>query len=493
LDDIPLKILKSTILSIATPLTAIVNSSLVHGIFPNALKIAKVCPVFKSGDKTSIQNYRPISILPSFSKVFEKAIFNRITDYFDKNKLMTSNQYGFRKNHSTSMALTDLYDRLSIAIDKNDYTAGVFIDLSKAFDTLDHSVLLKKLSHYGIRGLSNDWIANYLSNRQQCVLFNNQLSLYRSISCGIPQGSILSPLLFIIYINDIENASSLLSAIIFADDTNLFASNSNLKMLCLTLNLELAKMSEWFRANKLSLNVLKTNLIVFGNRTISASDLDIRIDGVRVERVDSTKFLGVHLDSKLTWKSHIEHVAKKLASGIGAMNCVKYIVPRSVMVMLYNTLILPYLAYCAVVWGCAYDTNLNKIFVLQNRAIRLVSGAKYMEHCAPLYLKLKLLRFKDIYRQQLINNVFKFKYAKFPASFMPKVNLEYRCNRRVHNTRLLDEFVIPHYCTTIRESSFKIHGTLAWNSLPLSIRSEMRDIPFKYQVKTYLLNQYVNQ
>ena len=242
-DNIPVNIMKSSISYVAEPIAAIINSSLDSGIFPDILKVAKVCPIFKNGDKSDFQNYRPISVLPSFSKIFEKVVQSRLLSYLHLNNILCSNQFGFRKNHSTYMALIELYDKISLAIDKNEYSIGIFIDLSKAFDTLDHNILLKKLYHYGIRGKAWDWFNSYLCNRKQCVCLNGIMSDYKLVTHGVPQGSILGPLLFILYINDIVNCSKYLLFILFADDTNLFFSCKDIRHLFNTVNSELDKLS----------------------------------------------------------------------------------------------------------------------------------------------------------------------------------------------------------------------------------------------------------
>lgn len=206
-DCIPINIVIKSITCIAEPISAIINSSFRSGIFPDSLKIAKVCPIHKSGDKDLFTNYRPISILPSFSKIFEKAMFNRLSSYLEKNLILVNNQYGFRKNHSTYMAVMDMYNKISMAIDENEFAVGIFIDLSKAFDTLNHEILLKKLELYGVRGIVLSWFRSYLTNRQQYVNMNDISSTRMPVNCGAPQGSILGPLLFILYIDDIVQLS----------------------------------------------------------------------------------------------------------------------------------------------------------------------------------------------------------------------------------------------------------------------------------------------
>ena len=272
IDEIPIKIIKSVAAVIMEPLSKIINCCLVTGIFPDKLKIARVCPIYKSGDKSDLSNYRPVSVLNGFSKIFEKIIYARITDYVCKNEIINPSQFGFRSGHSTYMALLNLYDKVSEAIDNNEYCIGVFIDLSKAFDTIKHDILLKKLELYGIRGIANDLIKNYLFNRQQFVRFNNSQSSLKNAYCGVPQGSILGPLLFLLYINDITYCCKYLKFILFADDTNLLYSNPDFNQLINITNSELDILSDWFRANMLSLNVAKTNYMLFGFKKMQFSN-----------------------------------------------------------------------------------------------------------------------------------------------------------------------------------------------------------------------------
>ena len=230
------------------------------------MKIARVIPLFKSGDKSTFTNYRPISILPAFSKILERIVYNRILSYLNERNILSDSQFGFRKNHSTEYALSILYDRLSNAIDNNEYTAGIFLDLSKAFDTVNHQILLEKLNHYAIRGVAHSWISSYLSNRKQFVQYDSVCSAHSVISCGVPQGSILGPLLFLIYINDLCNVSKVLDFILFADDTNIFFSHRNEDYLQNTLNVELDNVTNWCQANRLSINIKKSKFMIFKPR-----------------------------------------------------------------------------------------------------------------------------------------------------------------------------------------------------------------------------------
>ena len=249
------------------PLAHIVNLSISSGIFPEFLKIARVIPVFKSGDRRLMSNYRPVSVLPIFSNVFERVVYNRLISYVDRLNILTENQYGCRKDNSTSLALLDLYNKISSGIDIKEFTVGIFLDRSKAFDTIDHCILFDKLQHYGIRGVPVDWFKSYFNERQQFVVYNGISSQKIPINCGVPQGSILGPLLFLLYINDICNASDILNYVLFADDTNLFHSHKNLSFLIDQVNHELFKLSDWFAGNRLSINFEKTKVMIFRTET----------------------------------------------------------------------------------------------------------------------------------------------------------------------------------------------------------------------------------
>ena len=265
------------------------------------LKMAKVVPIFKGDDKMFVNNYRPVSVLPVLSKILERLMYNRLNTYMVQNCFLTDRQFGFKNQHSTSMAVLRLVDEITTEIDKGNITVGVFIDLSKAFDTIDHNILLDKLQLYGVRGIAYDWMCSYINNRKQYVSVDNSKSKETIITCGVPQGSILGPLLFTIYINDIVNVSNVLNMILFADDTNIFISGRNVADVCDILNSELCNLSRWFKLNKLSLNVKKTNCMIFRIKSKVLRNIpNVFIDGTILDKVDSCKFLGIIINSSLT-------------------------------------------------------------------------------------------------------------------------------------------------------------------------------------------------
>ena len=252
-DELPPFVAKSCIDEYIEPLTHLINESLRTGICPSELKLARVVPIFKSGDPSLLTNYRPISILSFFSKVFERIVYDYLFDFICTNNILYDYQFGFRPKHSTQQAIITLIDKITKSLDNGDIVISLFIDLKKAFDTVDHRILLRKLYAYGIRGTMLKWIESYLSGRTQYVVFDGQESEIHGVQCGVPQGSILGPLLFILYMNDICNVSDIFFAIMYADDTSLVVNGKDLNTLIQLLNAALIDLCTWFKANRLSL------------------------------------------------------------------------------------------------------------------------------------------------------------------------------------------------------------------------------------------------
>ena len=259
-------------------------------------------------------NYRPISLLPIISKIFEKIIFKRLSEFVQHYNILYNKQYGFQTGKSTEHAIIDIHQKILNSLDKREHPCCVFLDFAKAFDTVDHTILTNKLAHYGIRGNTLQLIKSYLTEREQMVQIGDSSSKMAQITHGVPQGSILGPLLFILYINDIANASPCLTFYLFADDTTIFHSDSNIKTLESTLNRELVKVSQWLIANKLSLNIKKSNVLLFRNKNdTNKAKICITLNGQDIEEKASAKYLGMILDNKLTFEKHTQHVQSNLS------------------------------------------------------------------------------------------------------------------------------------------------------------------------------------
>ena len=295
------KFLKILAPAISETLSNISNKSFALGIFPDHMKLAMITPIFKEGSKLDVSNYRPVSVLPTISKVLEKLMLTRLTEYLEKSKIIYEHQFGFQKNRSTTLAVLDLNTRITKALDRGNYAASVFLNFAKAFDMVNHQILLSKLENYGIRGPAKDWFESYLKSRHQIVKIGDTLSDKMQIACGVPQGSILGPILFLLYINDIKNASKTLKFLLFADDTSTLLISKSIQELENVYNKELSHVIDWLNANKLTLNVEKSNLVLFRKTKKTSKTLNIKIKGEQIQEKEYTKYLGILIDSKLSW------------------------------------------------------------------------------------------------------------------------------------------------------------------------------------------------
>ena len=313
-DGISPRLIRDCAPCIIKPLTIILNNSLETAKYPSALKMAKVLALYKKNEMYLPNNYRPLSLLSCFDKILEKIIYRRLISFIEKHKILYINQYGFRKKHSTILASINLTDKIKNTIDNGNYAVGIYIDLKKAFDTVDHYILLRKLEHYGIRGKANDLIQNYLSDRYQYTTVNNCSSSLNRIKTGVPQGSVLGPLLFLLYINDVAaNVSEDLT--LFADDTSVFILHKDLKELMSSAKNCLERLNEWFIENKLSLSIERSNYVIYhtSRRKISNAFNNIIIQNSTIKRVTKVEYLGLVIDEHMNWRPHVNKVCAKLA------------------------------------------------------------------------------------------------------------------------------------------------------------------------------------
>ena len=489
-DGIPANIVKHVAHSLCIPLTYLCNLSIDQGIVPSSLKIARVVPVFKTGDEDSVNNYRPISILPCFSKVLEKILFSRIYAFLVKHNLIYDYQFGFLPGRSTTHAIVHFTNKVMEAFENNLFASGIFLDLSKAFDTLDHGILLSKLEHYGIRGTVLHWFKSYLSDRQQFVAINNVNSDTKPISCGVPQGSILGPLLFIIYVNDLHVASNTFHTISYADDTSLFFSSRDSTHLLNTIQDNFISIHNWFCANKLSLNVEKTTFIVFSSpsKRLNEDANSIQLCGENIIISSVTKFLGVYIDKHLSWNNHIQYIRTKVSKGAGILGKLRHVLPRRIMVTLYNTLILPYLSYCNVVWGSTYAARLQPLFILQKRAIRHICNVHYRFHTTTLFANLNVLSIYDLNRYCVAIFIFNWLNDISPSIF--RNFFHFRSSTHSYPSRTLNNLSTPYFRLKSSQLTIRYVGIKIWNSLPSHVKNCKTIYTFKKHLKYFLVMNY---
>ena len=434
-DKISARAIKENSLVLTPVLVHIINLMIRTSEFPDPLKIARVTPIFKKGNPMHTNNYRPISILSILSKIIEKLLTNQIQTFMESHHLFTSSQFGFRKARNTTSAINILMEKLYAGYDNSVATQGVFLDFSKAFDTINHNILIAKLSHYNFSHESSMLLRSYLSNRKQYVKIGNTSSTFQPIKIGVPQGSVLGPLLFLIYINDLVKASPYLDYILFADDTNVFSTNQEV------MRSELPKIVTWCLANKLILNSDKTLQVIFKapNKKINTCEYELKINNSPLAFLDNTTFLGVVLDSNINFKKHISAVCSKLHLCLLIMRSVRRYLDDKMLTDFYYTFFYPHLIYGLEFWGHAGKTELNRILILQKAALRIIMKYKPNEHISSHFEKLKIMPIDMLFKYRFLILFLKTHSSDDIEKLKPAHNYETRSSGlkriQVHNKR----------------------------------------------------------
>ena len=412
----------------------------------------------------------------------------------------------------------EITEKIKESIDNGKIGCGIFIDLKKAFDTVNHKILLGKLEHYGVRDVLLNWFESYLTGRKQFVSFNGENSDLKDITCGVPQGSVLGPLLFLIYINDLPNVSQKLIFFLFADDTNIYYEASKLHELEKVINEELKHLSLWLKVNRLALNISKTNFLIFHSSQKKLSqNVTLKLDKKALQQKDHIKYLGVIIDSHLNWKQHITNVSKKISRSIGVMYRIRKYLNLNAMKSIYYSLIYSHIVYAIQVWGSANETELAKILTLQKKAVRMImykdqyppmSGP--LNPSEPLFLALEILKIHDVFKLQLTKFVFDCLSFNTPVNFRNWFTL----NHTVHNYNTIanslvninnkfDFKVVSVNTNNILHTQasnlvnygskkLKVAGPILWNSLPEKIRNSPSIFTLKSRFKKFLIEQYVS-
>ena len=492
--DIPISVIKKCSPILSPILAQHFNYLMEIGKFPDQLKVGKITPIFKKGDEELMKNYRPVSTLPIIGKIFEKVIYIRLYKYFTSQGILHDKQFGFRKNSSTNHALNYTTSHIKQALANNKHVLGIFIDLSKAFDTIDHKILASKLKHYGVRGCTLSLIESYLSNRLQKVSVLGEISDPLPVIYGVPQGSCLGPLLFLIYINDLGKISNDSEIILFADDTNIFVQGRTKEAAYEMANKILDKIINYMTCNKLHINLEKSCYMYFCKKgsnhkdtvdnveetsTSDSTIYQLRIHRHTLPKVSHTKFLGIIIDEKLSWDQHIKALAKKLSCCTGSLNQMIESVPKHLHCDLYHTLFESYLTYGISVWGGCSKAKLKPIFKAQKKIMRVIFGdrIKYLdkfktcvrarpfseqkltseffikEHSKPLFNSHGFLNLQNLYYFHSCCEVFKiFKY-KSPISMLEL----FKFSNRGHKNLLL--------ITPPPDDSYSYRMSVIWNSM----------------------------
>lgn len=452
--------LKKSVELLVGPLTLLINSSFTQGIYPDIFKISKVVPLYKKGDTDVIGNYRPISIIVVFSKVFEILLKNRLYRYFEKNNLLHTMQFGFRSKKSTSKALLEIVGDIVGGLELGEHSTLTLCDLSKAFDCVSHELLIEKLSFYGVRGVPLRLFQSYLTNRKQFVQVNNSNSSFEYIRNGVPQGSVLGPLLFIIYINDLcYYMQSHCKTVLFADDTSFISRNVNFDLLCDRAS-DVVKISQiWFSTNNLKLNDDKTKSL-----TISSNS--------KLTSGRSCNLLGIVVDDSLTWNTHICELSRKLSSGLFLMRSLSTSVDTNTLVGVYFGLFHSLISYCTVLWGNA--SKALQVFRMQKRAIRLIAHIGPREHCQPYFRKFNIMPLPCIYVFQTLTHIHsnRYKYIK-------------NADLHSYGTRYSDQILLPR-CRLVKSEKNSLDIRL-YNILPKYLKC-LNDSQFKREIKKILLS-----
>ena len=469
------------------------NLSLKCNKLPADWKRARVTPVYKGkGPSDEPGNYRPISIVSHIAKILEKSVNQQLSSYLTDHELLSCSQSAFRKGHSTATATHKLVDDVLESMNEGLITGACFFDLSKCFDTIDHEILLRKLEKYGIRADEHAWFGDYLTDRQQVVAANGSLSKPKMISTGVPQGSVLGPILFLLFINDMP--SCLLNAMInvYADDTEMHAYGSSIEEVTVLLQADVDRIADWFRRNKLTLNLAKSVCMIFTTNTnVASKELHITVNGTRIQQVTSIRYLGIHLDSKLSWGNHTTEVCKTIAPKVGLLKRLKHMLPVESLINVYQSVVQSHIDYCLPVWGYACDVHINKVQRLQNRAARIIK-VNYSREIRGIELVGQLGWFNVKERRDYCTALTVFKSINGLSPVYMNDLFTFTRDIIERNTRSAEigDLYVPTTVKHVYQQSIQYNGAKMWNALPQRVRNSSTLPDFKMSLKKYILDSH---
>ena len=488
-DKISNVMIKALRTNITYPLCHIFNASLSEGTFLDRMKMAEVIPLYKGKEMDLMINYRPISLLITLSKLLEKIMYTRLYRYLETQKLLYPSQYGFRTKRSCEQAIMELVGNILQSKNQNEHCASIFLDLSKAFDTLDHTILLQKLERYGIRGIALEWFWNYLKDRSLVAKITTGPNLTvksesYNITYSAAQGSCLGPLLFIIFMNDIHLLPVYSSIILFADDTTIFNSHKSTKFLKYTLEHDLKLMIDWFKANALSLNMDKTVGIKFWD---SSNSFILKVDDMPINMTNCAKFLGLYIDKNLTWHTHLSHLIEKLHTNRWMLSLGKHSLNQICLKNIYHSHIQLHISYGLSVWGSMItQQKINEIFNIQKQCVQIIAGLRKTDNTSYLFSELRILKIKDLIHLGMCKLGHNISHKHYPS---PILNLFVKFGgRKVHRYPMQNKHVpnVQRHYSELYNKSFICKSITAYNVLPQKLKKEVNTTTFIQELKCHM-------
>lgn len=480
MDQIPAKLIKHCHTLLTKPLVHIINIIFTTGCVPDHFKVSIVTPIFKNGSRTEKTNYRPISVINNLAKIFEKALKNRLGEFLDKNEIISKNQYGFKSSCSTTDAIYRLVNTINNHIQENKKCISVFLDLAKAFDTVCHEKLLQKLENIGIRGTVLKVFASYLEGRKQFVKIGDAISDVQLITIGVPQGTVLAPILFLIFINNLCNLNILGQIISYADDTTIICTGDDWQDVKNSVAQDMKKIRAWLDMNQLSLNVSKTKFIpfsIYNSNLPNFNEITIQDSTEKIKHTSTIKYLGLMIDKNLRWSEHSSHITNKIRKLIYKFYQLRDILSKKTILNIYNSLVESVIRYGLIIWGGAYENALNPVKVIQKTILKIILKKDPTFSSDQLFRECNCLSLKQLYILE--------------SSIFIKKNLsKFSLPTHLHNTRSVENknIMIPKYNRTKQQNFIDYLGLSYYNNIPGYIKNINKLQKFRKILKTYIID-----